>query len=185
MVCLRQQRLGQMAAGETGHSGHQDTHGNLRMTGGRQCLYQALLTTEQYQVRIDHHADQFLEVNARPPAQLVPCLGGVADQQIHLGRTDQAGSCTTYLRQSRSTWPNAVSTNSRTYASRRWRRRNRPACPAAASATWPGHNRRRSPSRASHQIAQPQFLRQPELDAGRRHRVTLRVTNSMPRRGDS
>ena len=72
---------------------------------------------------------------------------------------------------------------SRRCASRRWRRRSRPARPAGASATWRRRSRRRSPSRAWRPgcpapagVARPSLIRATPS-------VTLRVTNSRPRRG--
>src|SRR5918992_4369898 len=46
---------------------------------------------EELEVCIDHQTDHLLEAGARLPTELLPRLGGVADQMLDLGRTQEAG----------------------------------------------------------------------------------------------
>ena len=70
-------------------------------------------------------------------------------------------------------------------ASRRWRPRSRPARAAGASATSPRRTPSRSPSRAARRGCRDRGARCSPLRIDATRRVTLRVTNVPPRRGDS
>jgi len=66
------------------------------------------------EVIFDHHPHELLEVDLRFPTELLVGFGRVADQQVDLGRTHEAGILLDVLLQSvMPTWPNAASSNSR------------------------------------------------------------------------
>ena len=48
------------------------------------------LAVHATQIRLDHHPNQLFEADLRRPAQLLPGLARVAQQQIHLGGADVA-----------------------------------------------------------------------------------------------
>ena len=107
------------------------------------------LAPGQLQVVLDHHLDQALEVDLGLPAQDLPGLGRVAQQDVDLRgpgvpRVELDEVAVVEVERARRRARGARGPS----GSRRWRRRSRRACPAGASATWPGRSRRRSPSRA-------------------------------------
>ena len=154
--------------------------------GGTETVFAAAGLGEPLQVGVDHHRDEVLEVDRRLPSEALPGLGGVAHQQVDLGRADEGADRCGRARPGRG--PRArrpAPPGARPCWSRRWPRRSPPARPAGASATWRRRSRRRSPSRAARRgcpacsvSARPSLMRATPS-------VTLRVTNSRPRRGDS
>ena len=125
--------------------------------------------------------------HVRRPAERRPRLGRSRrsdDRPPPAARTRDRAART--CRQSSPTWPNATSTSSthRVTLARRDRRSRRP-CPAAASSTSRGRSRRQSPNRAcASRLPRRSSFGSPSLIRATPS-VTLRVTNSNPRRGDS
>jgi hypothetical protein len=138
------------------------------------------------EIRVHHHRHQPLEVHARLPAELCAGLGGVADQVVHFGGPEElrVGAMVCFC-QSRPACPNAVSRGPRPSALCRWRSRSRRARPAAASATSPADVvAGEAPVAMRVEVAEASVSVRPSLMRATPS-VTLRVTNSMPRRGDS
>ena len=141
----------------------------------------------QLEVAGDHFLDQFGERrDLGLPAELVARLGGIAEQQVDLGRPEVARVDPDHglaglgvdarsrrrpgraIRCVRPTSANASSTNSRTERARRWRSRNRRARPAAASATALDIVAGVAPVALGVEVAEIERLFQARLDARRR-----------------
>ena len=121
------------------------------------------------EVGVDHHrrpARRSRSCGFQP--SIVWALRRVADEQVDLGRPEEASRrCTTYFSSRGRRGRTRARRTRAPSASRRWRRRSRRARPAAASATSPRRSRRRSPSRAGRRgCPRRSSVGQAELDAG-------------------
>ena len=118
------------------------------------------------------------------PAQLGAGLGGVAHQEVDLGRPEEPLVDDDVLVPVEADVAEGLLAQVRAPSgSRRWPPRSRRARRAGASATWPARSRRRNPSRAGRRGCRASSLSSSPPAMRATPWVTLRVTNSSPRRG--
>ena len=137
------------------------------------------------QISVDHHLHERAEVYVGRPSERAFAFEAspMSDRLLPAGETAGPGEriSASRARRARRRSPRARAPN----GSRRWQSRSRRPSSAAASSTSRGRSRRRNPSRAcASRLPRPSVSARPSLMRATPS-VTLRVTNSRPRRGDS
>ena len=120
------------------------------------------------QVGVDHHADQLLEADLRLPAELLPGLRRIADEQVDLGRTEELLVDHYMVLPVRAPPGRRRSgTAPAPDGSRRWRPRSRRAVLLQHQPHGPYVVGGEAPVPLGVQVAERHRLLQPQLDGGR------------------